>query len=139
MPHQLLLATRNKGKIEEFRRILEAIAPGQIELLGLDKFPELHDVVEDGKTFQENALIKAEFAYKLTGLPTIADDGGFEIDYLVINKLEDFSLDLSVKKYGPRIFDVMIKPEQTIFPMLKFGGNLKNLDDTVQMPILSVR
>lgn len=63
---------------------------------------------------------------------------GFEIDYLVINKLEDFSLDLSINKGRPRIFDVMIKPEQTIFPMLKFGGNLKNLDDTVQIPVFTI-
>jgi XTP/dITP diphosphohydrolase len=55
MPHQLLLATRNKGKIEEFRRILDAIAPGEIELVGLDKFPELHDVIEDGATFEESS------------------------------------------------------------------------------------
>jgi len=63
---------------------------------------------------------------------------GFEIEYLVVNKLADFNLDTSENIYGPRIFDVMIKPEQTIFPMLKFGGNLKNLDETVQMPILSI-
>ena len=42
MAHQLLLATRNKGKIEEFRRILDAIAPGEIELIGLESFPDLH-------------------------------------------------------------------------------------------------
>ena len=36
MPHKLLLATRNKGKIEEFRRILDAVAPGEIDLVGLD-------------------------------------------------------------------------------------------------------
>ena len=59
MSHQLLLATRNKGKIEEFRRILDAIAPGEIELIGLESFPDLHDVVEDGSTFQENAIKKA--------------------------------------------------------------------------------
>ena len=47
-PHKLLLATRNKGKIEEFRRILEDIAAGQIELVGLDQFPNLHDVDETG-------------------------------------------------------------------------------------------
>jgi XTP/dITP diphosphohydrolase len=82
MPHQLLLATRNKGKIEEFRRILEAIAPGQIELLGLDKLPELHDVVEDGKTFQENALKKAREMSLATGLPAIADDSGLCVDVL---------------------------------------------------------
>ena len=82
MPHQLLLATRNRGKIEEFRRILDAIAPGQIELLGLDKFPELHDVVEDGETFQENALKKAREMSLATGLPAIADDSGLCVDAL---------------------------------------------------------
>ena len=59
MAYQLLLATRNRGKIEEFRRILEALAPGEIELLGLDAFPDTHDVIEDGATFSENALKKA--------------------------------------------------------------------------------
>ena len=82
MPHQLLLATRNKGKIEEFRRILEAIAPGEIELLGLDKFSDLHDVVEDGETFQENALKKAREMSLATGLPAIADDSGLCVDAL---------------------------------------------------------
>ena len=82
MPHQLLLATRNKGKIQEFHRILDAIEPGQIELLGLDNFPHLHDVVEDGKTFQENALKKAREMALATGIPAIADDSGLCIDVL---------------------------------------------------------
>ncbi len=82
MAHQLLLATRNKGKIEEFRRILEAIAPGEIELIGLDSFPDLHDVVEDGKTFQENALKKAREMCEETGIAAIADDSGLCIDFL---------------------------------------------------------
>lgn len=82
MPHKLLLATRNKGKIQEFHRILDAIAPGQIDLLGLDNFPELHDVVEDGKTFQENALKKAREMALATGIPAIADDSGLCIDVL---------------------------------------------------------
>lgn len=82
MPHQLLLATRNKGKIQEFHRILDAIAPGQIDLLGLDNFPHLHDVVEDGKTFQENALKKAREMALATGIPAIADDSGLCIDVL---------------------------------------------------------
>ena len=59
MSHKLLLATRNQGKIVEFRRILDAIAPGDIELVGLDQFPDLHDVEETGKIFEENALLKA--------------------------------------------------------------------------------
>ncbi len=82
MAHQLLLATRNKGKIEEFRRILDAIAPGEIELIGLDSFPDLHDVEEDGKTFQENALKKAREMCIASGIPAIADDSGLCVDFL---------------------------------------------------------
>ena len=82
MSHTLLLATRNKGKIEEFDRILEAIAPGQINLVGLDQFPELHDVVEDGMSFEENALKKAREMSIATGLAAIADDSGLCVDYL---------------------------------------------------------
>ncbi len=82
MPHTLLLATRNKGKIEEFRRILEAIAPGAINLVGLDQFPDLADVIEDGATFEENALKKAREMSMATGLPAIADDSGLCVDHL---------------------------------------------------------
>jgi XTP/dITP diphosphohydrolase len=80
--HKLLLATRNQGKIVEFRRILDAIAPGEIELVGLDQFPDLHDVDETGSTFQENALLKAREMSEATGLPAIADDSGLCVDAL---------------------------------------------------------
>ena len=82
MSHKLLLATRNKGKIVEFRRILDALAPGEIELVGLDEFPDLHDVDETGSTFEENALLKAREMSIATGLPAIADDSGLCIDAL---------------------------------------------------------
>lgn len=82
MSHKLLLATRNQGKILEFRRILDSIAPGQIELLGLDQFPDLHDVDETGKSFEENALLKAREMSEATGLPAIADDSGLCVDAL---------------------------------------------------------
>jgi len=82
MSHKLLLATRNKGKIEEFRRILEAQAPGEIELVGLEQYPDLHDVVEDGKTFTENALKKAREMCEGSGIPAIADDSGLCVDFL---------------------------------------------------------
>lgn len=82
MASQLLLATRNQGKIVEFRRILDALAPGQIELVGLDQFPDLHDVEETGTTFEENALLKAREMSEATGLPAIADDSGLCIDAL---------------------------------------------------------
>ncbi len=82
MSHKLLLATRNQGKIIEFRRILDAVAPGAIELVGLEAFPELHDVDETGTTFEENALLKAREMSQATGLPAIADDSGLCIDAL---------------------------------------------------------
>ena len=82
MSHKLLLATRNQGKIVEFRRILDAVAPGAIELVGLDQFPGLHDVDETGKTFEENALLKAREMSEATGLPAIADDSGLCVDAL---------------------------------------------------------
>jgi XTP/dITP diphosphohydrolase len=82
MSQKLLLATRNQGKIVEFRRILDAIAPGAIELVGLDQFPDLHDVEETGTTFQENALLKAREMSEATGLPAIADDSGLCVDAL---------------------------------------------------------
>lgn len=82
MSHKLLLATRNQGKIVEFRRILDAIAPGSIELVGLDAFSDLHDVDETGTTFKENALLKAREMSEATGMPAIADDSGLCIDIL---------------------------------------------------------
>jgi XTP/dITP diphosphohydrolase len=82
MASQLLLATRNQGKIVEFRRILDEAAPGAIELVGLDQFPNLHDVDETGSTFQENALLKAREMSEATGLPAIADDSGLCVDAL---------------------------------------------------------
>ena len=81
-PHKLLLATRNKGKIEEFRRILEDIAAGEIDLVGLEQFPDLHDVDETGSTFEENALLKARQMCVASGIPAIADDSGLCVDYL---------------------------------------------------------
>lgn len=82
MSQKLLLATRNQGKIVEFRRILDALAPEKIELVGLDQFPDLHDVDETGSTFQENALLKAREMSEATGLPAIADDSGLCVDAL---------------------------------------------------------
>ena len=82
MPQKLVLATRNSGKISEFRRILEGLAPGEIELIGVDQFPNLVDVEETGSTFEENSLLKARYTSVATGLPAIADDSGLCIDAL---------------------------------------------------------
>ena len=82
MSHKLVLATRNQGKITEFRRILEELAPGHIDLIGVDQFPDLVDVDETGSTFEENSLLKSRYTCLTTGLPAIADDSGLCVDAL---------------------------------------------------------
>ena len=78
--HRLVLATRNAGRIVEFRRILEEIAPGAIDLIGVDQFPELGDVEETEDSFRGNALLKARTIAQATDLPAIADDSGLCVD-----------------------------------------------------------
>jgi XTP/dITP diphosphohydrolase len=79
---KLVLATRNSGKVIEFRRILEELAPGAVELISIDQFPDLIDVEETGATFEENSLLKARYTSQATGLPAIADDSGLCVDAL---------------------------------------------------------
>lgn len=73
---ELLVATRNGGKLKEIRRLLGDLG---IEVKGLDTFPELPEVEEDGETFAANAIKKAETVARLTGLMTLADDSGLEV------------------------------------------------------------
>jgi len=75
----VVLATRNAHKVDELRRIL---APYDVELVGLDEFPDMEEVAETGETFAENALLKAHSAAVATGLVAIADDSGIAIDAL---------------------------------------------------------
>ena len=76
---KLLIATTNQGKLKEIQRFLSDV---NIELVSL-KDLSIKDVVEEtGKTFEENAILKAKFYSEKSGLPTLADDGGFEIDEL---------------------------------------------------------
>ena len=81
-PKRLVIATRNPGKIVEFRRILNELSDGAVELIGADEFPDLVDVEETGTTFAENALLKARYTAKVSGLPAIADDSGLCVDAL---------------------------------------------------------
>ncbi|MES2171547.1 MAG: RdgB/HAM1 family non-canonical purine NTP pyrophosphatase [Actinomycetota bacterium] len=74
---QLVLATHNAHKVDELRLILGPLLDG-IDLVGYDG-PE---PVEDGETFEANALIKARAAAAHTGLPAIADDSGISVDAL---------------------------------------------------------
>jgi XTP/dITP diphosphohydrolase len=76
---KLVLATGNRDKIKEMRELLNLSG---IKILTLDEFPDAPDVVEDGKTLEENAVKKARTIADFTGLPTVADDTGLEVDYL---------------------------------------------------------
>jgi len=78
---RVVLATRNEHKVVEVRRIFAAAAV-DVELVGLDAFPDAPDVAETGLTFEENALLKARAIAHRTGLPTIADDSGLAVDVL---------------------------------------------------------
>ncbi|MEU4741661.1 RdgB/HAM1 family non-canonical purine NTP pyrophosphatase [Actinosynnema sp. NPDC023658] len=79
---KLLLASRNKKKLGELRRILLAEGLDGIEVLGLDDVPEFPEAPETDPTFEGNALAKARDAFDATGLPSVADDSGIAIDAL---------------------------------------------------------
>lgn len=76
---KLLIATTNPGKLAEIKRFLGDLS---IELVGLKDVGITDAVEETGKTFEENAILKAKYYCQKSGLPTLADDGGFEIDAL---------------------------------------------------------
>lgn len=76
---ELVVATRNSGKIRELERLLEGVVA---TVIPLDRFPGVPEVVEDGATFAENAVKKARAAAAATGLPALADDSGLEVDAL---------------------------------------------------------
>lgn len=77
---ELVIATRNQGKIAEVQRLLNEHAPN-IKLRSVGEF-DLPDVEETGESFEENALLKAMTIARATGLPALADDSGIAIDAL---------------------------------------------------------
>lgn len=77
----LVLATRNRHKVEELRAILSEAGLG-LELHAADAFPDVGDVPETGVTFAENALLKAHALARGSGLPAVADDSGLCVDVL---------------------------------------------------------
>jgi XTP/dITP diphosphohydrolase len=78
---KLVLATKNTGKIAEFERLLSQFTP-DVKVLGLSDFPDMPEVVESGKTLNENAKLKAKAICEFTKLPALADDSGLFIDAL---------------------------------------------------------
>ena len=76
---KLLVATHNQGKVKEFA---EMLADLKIEWLSLDDVGVIEDVEETGSTFRENSILKAKAYAAETGLLTLADDSGLEVDAL---------------------------------------------------------
>lgn len=76
---EIVLATRNPGKVREF---LELMRDLPIQVYSLDAFPQIGQLKEEGITYTENAISKAATVARLTGRLTVADDSGIEIDVL---------------------------------------------------------
>ena len=81
---KLILATRNQGKVRELTNMLygEANSKQQIEVISLENYPDAPEVIEDGKTYAENAVKKASVIAAYTSHLTLADDAGLEVDAL---------------------------------------------------------
>jgi XTP/dITP diphosphohydrolase len=73
---EIVLATRNKKKIEEINRLTSGMP---ISILTIDDFPGCPEVEEEGSTFEDNAVKKAVAISKYTGKPSLADDSGLEV------------------------------------------------------------
>ena len=79
MIKELVIATRNLGKLEEFKVLMKDLP---IEIKCLADFDEIEEPAETGRTFAANARLKAQYYAKKTGVPCIADDSGLEVQAL---------------------------------------------------------
>lgn len=76
---KIVIASKNQGKIKEFKKILE---PMGFQVYTSEDFPEIGEIQETGKSFSENALIKAKYVAKKLGMIVLADDSGLEVNVL---------------------------------------------------------
>ena len=74
-----MVASRNRKKLAELHRVLEAAGISGLDLLSLDDVAPYDEAPETGATFEENAIAKARDGFAATGLPTLADDSGLEV------------------------------------------------------------
>ena len=79
MSMKLVIATHNEDKLKEIQTYLESFS---FNAISLNQFPQIGEIIEDGQTLLDNALIKAREVFDKTGLPTISDDTGLEVDAL---------------------------------------------------------
>lgn len=78
-PKRVLIATTNKGKMEDIREIFKDLNLKFLSYLDFENYP---DVIEDGDTFEANAALKAKAAFEYFKMPVIADDSGLSVDQL---------------------------------------------------------
>jgi len=82
----IILASRNRKKIEELKNIIQACGfsgkDAAVNLHTPDEFPQCEEVEEDGATFEANAVKKAAYVFKCSGMTAVADDSGLEVDAL---------------------------------------------------------
>ena len=76
---EILFATKNKGKLREVRQIA---SNSELLILSLNDFPDTPDVLENGNSFEENAIIKAKEYFKLFKIPCLTDDSGLMVEQL---------------------------------------------------------
>jgi XTP/dITP diphosphohydrolase len=76
---KIVFASSNEGKVKEIKEMLEGMG---IELVSLKDYADMPEIVEDGKSFLENALKKAKIVSEITGETVLADDSGLEVDIL---------------------------------------------------------
>src|SRR5215204_7673770 len=79
--HRVVLATHNRAKLDELRRIVFGAAP-DIWVVGLEAVTHYQEPQEKERTFEGNAMLKARVCSLATGLPALADDSGLEVDVL---------------------------------------------------------
>ena len=96
---RVVLATNNAHKLSELRRIVTEAAP-DLEVLGLADLPSYPEPAETGRTFADNALLKARACLAATGLPALADDSGLEVN--VLNRMPGVR---SARWAGPQASD----------------------------------
>lgn len=76
---KIVFASGNEGKVKEIRSMLDGTG---VELLSLKNYADVPEIIEDGRSFQENALKKARIISEFTGLAALADDSGLQVDAL---------------------------------------------------------
>lgn len=79
---RLLVASRNRKKLLELRRVLDTAELAGLTLMSLNDVPPFDEAPETAATFEDNALAKARDGFAATGLPTVADDSGLAVDAL---------------------------------------------------------